>query len=389
MAVLTRLCVGSFSINTFNLEISRPLTLNVSQRVESFNANAIRMTWLTLFFCVLLGSWISSAHGDDPQYAWKKITLSAPWAARDGAGVLSYRGSIWLLGGWNPGNRDLFPRVCSNDVWSSTNGLDWTLVRANTFSKEPFDSDRDWEGRHTAGYVVFRDRMWIVGGDCNQGHYQNDIWSSEDGKNWIKHNQNKDLPWGPRALHYTFVHQNKIWVIGGQTMPGFAPSDEKFYRDIWISEDGQAWQQVEAREPYWSARGMIGGSAVMNGRIWILGGGTYDTPKTPKRNFYNDVWSSENGVDWTLHTAHAPWHPRQYHDVAVWDNRLWVMEGYHENGGNRNDVWYSENGVDWQELKDTPWKARHAAGLIVHNGNLWLLGGNNMQPDVWILQRID
>ena len=33
---------------------------------------------------------------------------------------------------------------------------------------------------------------------------------------------------------------------------------------------------------------MIGGSAVFQGRIWILGGGTYDTPETPTRNFYND-----------------------------------------------------------------------------------------------------
>ncbi len=132
---------------------------------------------------------------------------------------------------------------------------------------------------------------------------------------------------------------------------------------------------------------MIGGSAVMNGRMWVLGGGTYDTPTTPKRNFTNDVWSSEDGIHWTEHTASAPWHPRQYHDVAVWDNKLWVMEGYHADGGNRNDVWYSADGKEWTELPGTPWKPRHAASLVVHHDALWMIAGNNMQPDVWKLVR--
>jgi hypothetical protein len=132
---------------------------------------------------------------------------------------------------------------------------------------------------------------------------------------------------------------------------------------------------------------MIGGSAVMNGRIWILGGGTYDTPQTPARKYHNDVWSSADGIHWQQDTKAAPWHPRQYHDVAVWDNRLWVMEGYHQNGGNRNDVWHSADGEHWQELAGTPWKPRHAASLFVHSDALWMVAGNNMEPDVWRLKR--
>ena len=33
-------------------------------------------------------------------------------------------------------------------------------------------------------------------------------------------------------------------------------------------------------------------------------------------------------MTWTRHLEEAPWHPRQYHDVAVFDGRMWVMEGY-------------------------------------------------------------
>ncbi len=325
----------------------------------------------------------------EPAYEWELITAKAEFAPRDGAGALSFGGRMWLLGGWNPiaAHREFFPRICNNEVWSSPDGRHWTLEKPNTFRDQAFDPTSDWEGRHTAGYAVFRDRMWIVGGDVNQGHYQNDVWNSADGRTWSLVNRDQPVPWGPRALHYTVVHQEKLWVIGGQTVPAFSASPEKFYRDIWTTQDGRQWTQVQPREPYWSERGMIGGSAVLHGRIWILGGGTYDTPTTPTRKFFNDVWSSADGVTWECHTEAAPWHPRQYHDVAVWDDRLWVTEGYHAQGGNRKDVWYSADGRQWHELPDTPWKPRHAASLFVHQDALWMVAGNNMESDVWRLRR--
>jgi len=319
------------------------------------------------------------------QYRWVEVARRAPFAPRDGAGALRFQGRIWLLGGWNPKDKVHFPLICSNDVWSSANGADWRLEKENTFSGPAFDPARDWEGRHTAGYAVFKGKMWIVGGDANQKHYQNDVWNSADGRRWRR--VADKVPWAPRALHYTVVHAGRIWVMGGQTMPGFAGGEEKFYRDVWSTADGVTWRQLRPVEPYWSARGMIGGSAVHRGRIWILGGGTYDTPRTPARNFYNDVWSSADGIHWKQETAAAPWHPRQYHDVAVWDGKLWVMEGYHKDGGNRNDVWYSEDGVRWRELPGTPWKPRHAASLFVHDDALWMVAGNNMESDVWRLER--
>ena len=321
-----------------------------------------------------------------PTYRWIKVTGKAAFAPRDGAGALVFKDRMWLLGGWNPGDKKHFPRICNNEVWSSADGATWSLVKPNTFLDRKFDPARDWEGRHTAGYVVYRGKMWIVGGDVNQRHYQNDVWNSADGKKWAL--VTSRVPWGPRALHYTFVFKDKIWVLGGQTMPGFAPSKEVFYRDVWNTTDGLHWQRVEPREPYWSPRGMIGGSTVFQGRIWILGGGTYDTPTTKTRQFHNDVWSSADGVVWKRHLEAAPWHPRQYHDVAVFDGRMWVLEGYHAKGGNRNDVWHSTDGVKWEEVSRTPWKPRHAASVFVFKDALWMVAGNNMQSDVWKLVRV-
>ncbi len=308
------------------------------------------------------------------KYEWICVTESAAFAARDGAGALVFQDKMWLLGGWNPGDKVHFPLICNSEVWSSVDGTSWTLENPQA----------PWEGRHTAGYVVHNDRMWIVGGDCNQGHYQNDVWSSADGIHWALANDH--VPWAPRVLHYTLAFDGRIWVMGGQTIPNFADADEVFHNDVWSSEDGVNWTRVTESAP-WVPRGMIGGAAVHDNRMWILGGGTYDTPATPMRNFYNDVWSSDDGINWKQHTAHAPWTPRQYHEVAAFDDHLWVLEGYAAESGNRRDVWYSPDGVNWTELPDTPWAPRHAGSVFVYDGSLWMVAGNNMEPDAWRLTR--
>ncbi len=202
------------------------------------------------FVALMLLDAPSPPEGRRVEYRWEKVTGKADFAPRDGAGALTFRGRMWLIGGWNPGDKVHFPRTCNNEVWSSTDGARWSLVRPNTFRDRSFDPEADWEGRHTAGYAVFRDKMWIVGGDVNQGHYQSDVWNSSDGKDWTLVNRAKPVPWGPRALHYTLVFRDRIWVLGGQTMPGFAPARETFYRDLWNTDDGVRLERVVPEEPY-------------------------------------------------------------------------------------------------------------------------------------------
>jgi hypothetical protein len=324
------------------------------------------------------------------KYKWECVTEKAAFAPRDGAGALVYKSKMWLIGGWNPRDKEHFPRMCNNEVWSSEEGKSWTLEKDNTYhyDGETFDRFLDWEGRHTAGYVVHQDKMWIVGGDCNQGHYHGDVWNSSDGKEWKYVNKEQRVPWGPRVLHHTVAFNNKIWVMGGQTLPSFADADEAFYNDVWCSENGIDWECVKPESPIWTPRGTIGGSAVFKNRMWIIGGSTYSTPKQPEILGYNDVWSSADGKNWQCHTEKAPWRTRRYHDVAVFDNKLWMLEGYHVEDRNQKDVWYSEDGENWTELPDTPWKPRHAASVFVFQDALWMVAGNNMESDVWKLERI-
>ena len=318
-----------------------------------------------------------------PQYQWIKCTEHAAFAPRDGGGALTYKNKMWLLGGWNPDDKVNFPKICNSEVWNSTDGITWNLI----LKQAP------WEGRHCSGYVLFKGKMFIVGGDPNQRHYQQDVWCSDDGVKWDL--VTDTVPWHPRSLQYTVVHNDKIFVMGGQTIPDFAPAEERFCADVWSSPDGKNWTKILDNAP-WAPRSQIGGTAIKDGKIWIMGGGTYDTPKIRQRLFYNDVWNSPDGINWTCVNKSAPWFPRQFHDVAVFDNRLWVMEGWNEKpapgetlgpDGNRKDVWHSENGVDWHEVPNTPWLHRHAASVFVYDNALWMVAGNNMTSDAWKLVR--
>ncbi len=91
-----------------------------------------------------------------------------------------------------------FPRICNSEVRPSADGAHWHLEM----------QEAPWEGRHTAGHAVHRNRMWIVGGDANQGHYQNDVWSSADGVGWMEHVEK--AAWHPRQYHDVAVWDGKL-----------------------------------------------------------------------------------------------------------------------------------------------------------------------------------
>ena len=118
--------------------------------------------------------------------------------------------------------------------------------------------------------------------------------------------------------------------------------------DVWASDDGVHWQQVTAAAP-WHPR-LWFSAAVYRNRMWVLGGKEVDAAPLGVGN-KSDVWSSADGMDWTLATDSAPWGPRISHASVVHDGRIWVIGGYQ--GGRSNDVWYSSDGMNWTEATDT------------------------------------
>lgn len=355
-------------------------------------------------------------------YQWVQVTPNAAFGPRDGAGGIVHNGKMWLLGGWN-GER--FPRVTANDVWSSTDGAQWVLEKPNTFVDAATFGRNDWEGRHFAGYHSFNGKMWIVGGDPNQGYYQTDVWSSENGRDWTRTDKHTVTPridpngnpypltdarpveestFGLRTAQITAAFSGRLWVMGGQRVeqfvnPEWPGAPAKAFDDVWTSVDGTTFEQVKTEGPLWSPRGYVSEAVEHDGRLWIVGGGLHDDPGAgrARRSYYSDVWSTKDGARWEVALNEPPFSPRIWHNVKAFDGRLWLINGYDGDvlgqgrlADNREDVWYSVDGKNWYDASPpAPFVGRHAGTAWVYNGALYVGSGNAIRgtwhADVWRL----
>ena len=359
-------------------------------------------------------------------YMWERVAVDAPFGPRDGAGGIVHNGKMWLLGG---SNSEAFPLTTANDVWSSVDGATWVREKPNTFvDAATFDRTKDWEGRHFGGYQSFGGKMWIVGGDVNQGYYQTDVWSSTDGKQWTRTDIHTTTPrmnpstgqpypaseWRPveeaqfglRTAHVTGVLGDKLFLMGGQRMstfvdpewPGRAPAA---FDDVWTSKDGAAFERVKTNGATWSPRGHVSEAAELGGRMWLVGGGLHEDPSggRDKREYTNDVWSTADGATWAQTAEEPPFSPRFWHNVKAYDGRLWVINGHDGEeaskgraGGNQSDVWYSADGRNWYPASPPEsFVGRHKGTAWVHDDALFVGSGNataeKWHADVWKLRR--
>ena len=357
----------------------------------------------------------------DKEYDWVSVTPNAPFGPRDGAGGVVFNGKMWLLGGWNPLR---FPLQTANDVWSSVDGANWVMEKPNTFLDASTFPATDWEGRHFAGYQVFDGKMWIVGGDPNQGYYQSDVWSSTNGQTWTRTDRHSVVPrvdvatglpypdgqfrpveiadYGLRGAHVTGTFLNQLFVMGGQRVSDFvnpiwpgAPA--KAFNDVWWSTDGATFRELTTTGTIWRPRGYVSDAVEHRSRMWIVGGGlSEDTVSgVPEREYFNDVWSTSDGAAWSSMPTEAPFSARIWHNVKSFDGRLWLINGYDgykpgqgRLGDNLGDVWYSTDGANWYEASPpSSFVPRHAGTAWVYNGALYVGSGNAIRgdwyADVW------
>lgn len=253
--------------------------------------------------------------------------------------------------------------------------LDWVKV-----------ADRaGWQARDSSGEVVFRDRLWILGGWFDSfAAPPRDVWSSGDGKAWTL--EAKDAPWKYSDLPMSLAFKDRMWLMGGWyngRLPGHGASHE-----VWSSADGVAWEPA-TKAAGWSPR-LASGVVSFKGRMWVLGG-IEDYYFGDESSLKNDVWSSADGKEWTLEAAHAPWSPRAYHAAVVHDDKIWVLGGgnYVPKYQALNDVWSSPDGVNWtRAVENAPWNPRIWFSSVVYRGRIWVLGGWSNHPsknwgDVW------
>ena len=192
-----------------------------------------------------------------------------------------------------------------------------------------------------------------------------------------------EADWSPRLAAGAVVFKDKMWILGG-TEDYYFGDEKSLKSDVWSSSDGKAWRLATDKAP-WSPRAYHA-AVVHDGKMWVLGGGNY----VPQYQAKNDVWCSSDGAEWTQVTDAAPWHPRLWFSAAVYRNRMWVLGGWsNDPARNWGDVWTSDDGKSWKQLKsDVIWKERHEHSTYVLGEKLFVAGGHAtpLANDVWSLE---
>ena len=144
----------------------------------------------------------------------------------------------------------------SNEVWSSTNGVDWT--------KEDVGGSH-WTERSNHQAVVKDGNVYVMGGKGNSS-LNNEVWKSSDGHNFTQLSASGH--WAARHGFAAVTYDNKIYVIAGETA-----SPATLQKDIWSSSDGIDW--TDHGDQAFSARKNFAALVFDSGRsseIWVLGG---------------------------------------------------------------------------------------------------------------------
>mgnify|MGYP006277701261 CR=1 FL=1 len=281
--------------------------------------------------------------------SWSEVTKPVPTVSnlppRFEHCSVSFRNKMWVIGGYNGS--------FNNDVWSSSNGANWTKA-----------SDAGFDGRVSATSVVFDNKIWIIGGI--DGSARNDVWCSNDGKEWISASESAEFP--ARYDHSSVVFNDRMWVIAGKN------AEYSFRNDVWYSANGSVWNQATDNAAF-SARGAHV-SLVFDGKMWVIAGDNTGS------NFLNDAWYSSDGIEWIKATDDGIFQERCNHTGIVFDNRMWIMFGMSKNHRSLDDVWYSLNGKDWiQTLPEYSPYSLMGHCSVEYDDKIWITGGLNYNSE--------
>lgn len=185
---------------------------------------------------------------------WNSENQQAAWSPRAAAALVEFKGKLWLLGGTENyyfGDKNSL----KNDVWSSVDGKKWELETASAA----------WKPRAYHQAAVLNDKIYLFGGGNYVPEYKafNDVWSSTDGIHWIE--ETPSAPWHERIWFSSVVYRDRIWLLGG-----WSNNPYKNWNDVWYSKDGKLWEKFESSQ-IWKERHEPS-AFVFHDKIWVAGG---------------------------------------------------------------------------------------------------------------------
>ena len=296
----------------------------------------------------------------EPEYTMSRQSTHVTDFPRDGSNLIQVGNYLYLYGGWTS-------EASFNDIYRSSGEL-------TEWEKMP---DAPWTGRHTFGIGKLKSGLFIFGGDYNNDLF--DVWKSTDGLNFQAVANNLETTVKRRIIYGTCTHNNKLYVMGGQS--NLYDLDAGL-SDVWESSNGLSWKKI-ADDKTFLGKNLAGCVTSFNGKIWVIGGGYYRHPDSAVK-WTNQIYSSPDGAEWKREND-GPWVGRQYADVCVWDNRLWMVGG--NNGQNLAEVWYMNKDGSWvQYTPPNLFTARHASAIAVYNNKLVFACGD-YNNECWVIEK--
>ena len=331
--------------------------------------------WALLASCACLVTTSVVSADEISSWEWEEVNCDAPWARRAGLQVVELDNAFYLMGGRTarppmdppiPGDSDIW-----SDVWKSTDhGANWDRI---------LESDQShWPARAYFRALTKGDEMFVLGGQnflvipnpkcpppfegCSPflsvSQFFNDVWSSSDGVNWTP--LTLDAGWSGRAGLSAIVFNDEIYVIGGSYLDDSAiiggPPQRVYFNDVWKSSDGVNWTQLVDEAPFAPRAGAA--LAVKDGYIYLFGGeeGFLCEPfPVCDLPYFNDVWRSSNGIDWELVIETAPWQSRPGHQVLVAEDQFVLFGGFGAST-NPQDPFAPGNPMDcWVSTNGADW----------------------------------
>ncbi|MCW3108300.1 MAG: Kelch motif protein [Segetibacter sp.] len=302
-------------------------------------------------------------------YEWTKKIDSATLYRRDGNGAIQIGQYLYCFGGWNP---DKNP-ITNSEVYRSNGDL-------TSWEKRP---DAPWSARHSFGLTKLQNSIYVLGSDVYNP--TSDVWSTRDGESWNLLTNN--APWGNRVLFGTCSHNGALYILGGQASGVY---NDGAFGDVWRSTDGINWDKIADGQTH-LAKNISGSVISYNGFIYVIGGGTYGGG-TSDEYYTNQIWRSNDGISWERRSD-PPWRGRQYTNLVVYENRLFMLMGASNppenpySSYNLTDIWVMNENEAWEKFDTTTVPARHASGFANYNDKLAVVCGN-LCNDVWLMQKI-
>jgi hypothetical protein len=289
---------------TFRTTSSGDTVLSVSMAAKSFLC-VLRAT-NTLGFPGL--DTVNVAVTGSGRLEWEAFALPASIGARSGAVPVEFQGKLWLIGGRT--------FDVTNEIWSSADGVNWVL-RGNAA----------WAPRHKHSMVAFAGRLWLTGGTEIKftGDGTSDVWSSADGLKWEKAAVTSPFP--KRSSHVAFVWQGRMCVTGGSAEG--APNGRR--EDLWCSQDGLAWKEVNAQLPFHWYDNANKSTVLADGRWAAFGTDSL-------------LWTSADGVAWDSRRL-APDSSMGFEKGLLRvGNELWLLAD--KSDGQQRGIWKIGSGSD-------------------------------------------